>query len=302
MSIENNIQKPNINEENIIRVDRVEGFPVSHEYNEEFEKYSNLSPEQKQYIDLVNKLKEKGQDKDKEYSDNRGFVFVGNSKLDLDEFVKDPTNFDQLDFSLISNIQNLDLMIGRIPSDKIYLALDSLKNDTAMIEKIGCLQPEVKKKFIDSLPSNYKQALNEKHRESIYSNISNRDEILSFMYAIRSMNLPLSEKMNPSRDSYFKSISESRDSFLKKFNIEMEKYGPFAVNRIFETSELKQLFRATDYKLLPREQVIQMTKDVIKKYGDLKRTDMQPKIIDSVLNLKRENIINEKEADNMLAI
>lgn len=279
-----------------------ETFKETVSSTEDFEKYSSLNPEQKQYVDMVNKLKERSMERESEYNENRGFVSVGNNKIDIEEFIKDPENFNKLNFTSTINIQNIDLMIGKIPSEKIYRALESLKNDTRMIEKIDFMPKDVKKNFIESLPSNYRQDLAEKHEKSIYENISTTDKQISFMYAIRSINLPLVEKMNPSKEDYFNTLKKSRDNFLTKFNEEMKESGPFAVNRIFEGEELKQFFRSTEYNFLPREKVIEMTREVIQKYGDIKRIDMQPKIIDSVLSLKKENIISEEEMDKILSL
>lgn len=266
-----------------------------------FEKYDALNPEQKKYVDMVNELRETEVEKQKQYNEDRGFVYIGNEKINIDEFAKNPDNLDKLDFTLVSNIQNMDLLVGKISPEKMYQKLEALGSNEKMIEKLDSMPLEAKKKFINSLPSGYRQNLSEKYQEAIHKNISNPDASISFMYALRSVNLPL-EKHEKSKGDYVKEVVDSKNKFLENYQKEMEKYGPFAVSKVFEGSTLKELFRATESKYLPREKVIEMTRDVIRKYGEMKRSDMQPKIIESVLALKREGVINEEEANKILSL
>jgi|GEM_PF-2353038 len=284
-------------------VDQVEESTSENEgeenLQEDFESYDSLSPEQKEYSDMVGKLKEQEAEKQKEYDENRGFMYIGRNKLSIDDFIRDPENINNPSFGFgdISNLQNMDMLIGKVPSEKIYKALENGGSD--IIKQIESMSLASRKQFVESLPSNYRQNLSEKMK-NVQGNVGSQDGRAGFKYALRSVNMPL-DKHEKSDGEYVKEVVGARDRFLERYTNEMEKYGPVGVSTNFKGSDLKALFQSTEINYIPRNKVIEMTKAVIQGLGE-KQAGTRKDVILSVLEIGREGIITPEEIDEILQV
>lgn len=271
----------------------------------DFVKQENFSSDQKAYLDQTNLLKEKLIEKDNKIQEHKGSLEINGNLIKIEDFIKDPQNIKNLDFTNIYNTSNIDLLLENgIKPEEIFEKLSNSLGEDRALEKVMLLPKKARDIMYASVNENRKLKDTAKKLGIYFGGNSARNKGNSkFTEMIKFVGLPLSHlERNDIYPNYVAQAKEAKSIFETSLNADIEK-GQMPIHLISLCSKpegISSLFRATEIKYLTREEAVKLAKESLLGAFKSKHLDFQQKIQESVLVLQKTGQISEEEASQIL--
>jgi len=271
----------------------------------DFFKQENFSSDQKAYLDQTNLLKEKFIEKDNKIQEHKGSLEINGNLIKIEDFIKDPQNIKNLDFTNIYNTSNIDLLLENgIKPEEIFEKLSNSLGEDRALEKVMLLPKKARDIMYASVNENRKLKDTAKKLGIYFGGNSARNKGNSkFTEMIKFVGLPLShQERNDIYPNYVAQSKEAKSIFETSLNADIEK-GQMPIDLMALCShpeEMSSLFRATEIKYFTRDDAVRFVKESLLGAFKSKRPDFQQKIQESVLVLQKTGQISEEEASQIL--